>query len=301
MPINNSTLPSREEFLRRKRKQRIRKYVIFFFSIVILIAFVSYISHRPEIRVTKVQLKGGVLVTEEDILKKSTEYMSGSYFWLFPKNTSIWYPKDKLKEYLKQNFKRIDNIEVGLDGFRTLVVTIEERKPFAIWCDSTPNKTKNEISKISTTTDNVDEVSVISEQTCYFIDQNSTIFSEAPYFSGDAYFKYYGEIGTTSPVGSFYISSSTEFEEITDFISTIKNFSLHPRYLFSKGGGDYTLVISGGGEIYFDMKKPLKETAKNLESLLRTPSLSTSTNSDLPIQYIDLRYGNKLFYKLKTE
>jgi cell division septal protein FtsQ len=295
MPINNSTLPSREEYLRKKRNKKITKYVIIFFIFVLFVLLFSYLSHRKEVRISRVILKGGLLVKESDVSEKSFEYMSGSYFWLFPKNSSFWYPKNKLEDFLSQNFKRIETISIKLDGFQNMVVTIEERKPFAIWCDSMIKE-----ESVSTTTENMEDGSSPVSK-CYFIDKNSTIFSEAPYFSGDAYFKYYGSIGTSTPIGNYYIASSTEFDEINNFINSVEKMSLHPQYLVTKGVGDYSLVISGGGEILFDLKKPLSEVSQNLESLLKTPALSTSTNQDLPIEYIDLRYGNKLFYKLKNE
>lgn len=294
MPINNSTLPSREEFLKRKKKERVRKYSVISLLIVLIVGVFSYLSHRPELRVTKVILKGGVLVTESDISEKSTSFMKGSYIFLFPKNGSLWYPKHKLENYLKQNFQRIDSISIDSKGLKTIVVSIEERKPFAIWCDSLL-----EAKDVSTTTQKTDKNP--DYQKCYFIDQNSTIFSESPYFSGDAYFKFYGLVSTTTPIGTYYIASSTEFEEITSFIDKLRSMSIRPSYLVANESGDYSLTVSGGGKILFDTKKPLVETAKNLESLLRTPALSTSTNADLPIEYIDLRYGNKLFYKLKNE
>lgn len=293
MPINNSTLPAREEYLRRKRNKRIMRYSIAFFCFLVLVALTSYGAHRKEVRITKVILRGGILVTRTDIGEKSLNFMKGSYFWLYPKNVAFWYPKKSLEEYLKNNFKRIDAIQIHLEGLNTMVIDIVERQPFAIWCDSLPDE-----KQISTTTQMEDGSEL---EKCYFLDQNSTIFSEAPYFSGDAYFKYYGSIGTTTPIGNYYISSTTEFDEINSFIESVKNMSLHPVYLTTKDDEDYSLVISGGGEIYFDLKKPLSEVAQNLESLLRTPALSTSTNTDLPIDYIDLRYGNKLFYKLKGE
>lgn len=287
MPINNSTLPSREEYLRKKRKKKIIRYVLVFLGFVTLVALTSYGAHRKEIRISKVILNGGVLIKQSDIGEKSLEFMSGSYMWLYPKNVSFWYQRHNLEKYLEQNFKRIDTVHIRLDDLNTMIVEIEERKPFAIWCESLPTT--------------VDVLTEDNSPKCYFLDQNSTIFSEAPYFSGDAYFKYYGGLSTTTPIGNYYMASSTEFEEVYAFIDSVRKMSIHPQYLVAKDNGDFSLVVSGGGEIYFDTKKPLTEVAQNLESLLRTPALSTSTNMYLPIEYIDLRYGNKLFYKLKGE
>lgn len=285
-------LPQREEYLRKKRKRKILKYVLVFLLITIIFGVSIYISHRPEIRISKVILNGGILVTESDIQSEALKYMSGSYIWLYPKNNSLWYPKKSLEKYLKESFKRIDIIDIKREGFESIVVEITEKKPFAIWCAGIPEEVRLSESEGSIE---------INTSKCYFLDQDSSIFSESPYFSGNAYFKYYGLIATSSPIGSYYIASSTQFEEISSFVNLVKDMSIQPIYLIAKSESDFSLVVAGGGQIYFDTKKPLTEIAENLRSLLRTPSLSTTTNSDLPVEYIDLRYGNKLFYKLRGE
>ncbi|MEQ1561491.1 MAG: hypothetical protein ABL899_02075 [Nitrospira sp.] len=281
-------LPQREEYLRKKRKKKLIRLGVAFALLIFIVALLSYISHRKEIRISDVILSGGILVKESDIKEKSIEYISGSYFWLFPKNNAFIFPKTRLEDFLVQSFKRIDEINIKRKDFKTIVVNITERKPIATWCDKT--------QKTGTTT----EEGLDLTEHCYFIDQNSTIFAEAPFFSGDAYFKYYGFVSTTTPIGMQYMASSTEFAKITEFIDLIKKLSVRPQYLVAKGNDEFSVVVSGGGEIYFDTKIPLEKVAENLGALLRTPELSTTTNRELPVEYIDLRYGNKLFYKLKN-
>ena len=283
-----SNLPQREEYLKKKRNRKFLKYGVAVFLTILIIGLLSYISHRPKIRINGVKLSGGILVTQADVETKSLEYLNGSYLWLFPKNNAFLYPRKGLEKYLKENFKRIDTISIGLKGFQTLDIKIAERKPFAIWCDTLPG-------------DEVISEDGYSDTRCYFMDQNSAVFAPSPQFSGDAYFKYYGRVSTSSPLGNYYISSTTEFAEISDFVSNVKNLSIHPLYIVAKENDEFSLVLSGGGEIYFDMKGSLSKTTKNLEALLQTPDLAKNLNGNLPINYIDLRYGNKLFYKLKNE
>lgn len=266
-------LPQREEFVRRKRKRRIIKASIIFSVFVFFIALSSFIAHRPSLRISKVELTGGVLVTEKEVQSKTLEYLSGSYFWLYPKNNAFFYPRKALKQYLSDSFKRIDTIDLNLKNFKVLTVKITERKPVAVWCEK-----KDET------------------EDCYFIDQNSTIFAEAPIFSGDAYFKYYGPVQGDSLIGSEYIASTTVFGEINKFVESIKKLALHPQYVVAKGKDEFSLIIAGGGEILFDTKRPLTTASENLEVLISTPPLSKGLNN---LDYIDLRYGNKLFYKLK--
>ncbi len=285
MVINS--FPQREENLKKRRRQKRIKYGIFFLIFLVFVGLLSYLSHLSKIRINEVSLSGGLLVTEKEIKEETLEYMSGSYFFMFPKDNSFIYPQNGLKKHLAEKFKRIETIEVSLEGLNKVVVEISERKPVAIWCR------EGGVSVSTTTTEN------ISKEKCYFIDLFSTIFAEAPNFSGDAYFKYYGLVEKENPIGEKFIASSTEFTEINTFIESVKKLKVKPLYLKGTGGDEYSLVLFGGGEIYFDVKKSLSLAYDNLQTLLKSPELSTSNTGYLPVEYIDLRYGNKLFYKLK--
>lgn len=276
MISSTSSSLSHEEYLRKKRNKKLFRYGLVVFVFISLLALISYISHRPQIRISKVELSGGVLVTQPDVERESLQYMNGSYLWLFPRNNTFLYSNSGLEKYLKESFKRIDTINIVRKDFKTLSVDIKERKPVAMWCGDVPSDTEE----------------------CYFMDQNSTIFAKAPNFSGDAYFKFYGPVSGDNPIGREYMASTTEFMEISYFILKTKEILLRPQYMVDKSNGEFSLFIAGEGEVMFDMKAPLSITVQNLEALLRTPALVFASGV-LPIEYIDLRYGNKLFYKLK--
>lgn len=285
MVANN--LSQHKEALRRRKKQRRIKYSIFFFVFVTLIGVLSYVSYRPSFRISEVELTGGLLVTEKEIEQSSLDFMRGSYFWLFPKNNAFLYKKNKLETYLSDKFKRIDTIDIKLDGLNKIMVNITERKPEALWC-------KENITELSTST----EGNLLSKEKCYFIDSLSTIFAPAPDFSGDVYFRYYGLVDSENPIGLQYISSTTEFIKINNFIKLIRDLNTKPLFLKTLGEGEFSLNLYGGGEIFFDSKKSLELAYKNLETLLSSSEISLR-NGYLPVEYIDLRYGNKIFYKLK--
>lgn len=299
----SSSSPSHGEYLKRKRRRKLFLYGTVFFAFVLLVSLISYLSYRSSIRISKIELSGGVLVTQADVESKALSYMRGSYIWLFPKNNILWYPKESLKNYLKDTFKRIDTIYIERKNLKTLTIAITERKPVANWCEGGPG----EVSSESVGTE-------ASTPKCYFLDQNGTIFTKAPYFSGDAYFKYYGLIDSTSSLqvnspqaglisgdllGQNYLASTTQFTEISVFISKVGKLGLKPQYLVAKDNGQFDLFIAGGGQIIFDLKKPLSIVVQNLTALLRLPALQINSDGILPVEYIDLRYGNKLFYKLK--
>lgn len=278
--MSTLNLPRHEEYLRKKRKRRFIIAGAISFSFFLVVGLLSYISHRKEFRINRVILFGGILVKEEDVEAKALSFMNGSYFWLFPKNNAFVYPKDDLENYLKENFKRIDTIDIQRKGFEKLSIIITERKHFAIWCKELPKANPE-------------------DEECYFMDKNSTVFAPAPNFSGDAYFKYYGLITNNNPLGLEYISSSTKFLEISDFVVFVKSLSIRPLYIVSKADGDFAMKLPGGAEIFFDLKEPLSKTSENLSLLFNTAELKNLNRSNLPLEYIDLRFGNKLYYKLK--
>jgi cell division septal protein FtsQ len=274
----NQKLSHHEEYLRKKRRKKIIKILAVFFSFVFLVAIVSFLSYRQKFRVKEVNLTGGVLITEEDVERESVEFISGSYFWLFPKDNSFILGKKGLENHLKEKFKRIDTIIVSLEGFNSLKVEISERKHFAIWCK---------------------EDSSGSEERCYFIDKNSTVFAKSPNFSGDAYFKYYGLIESSDPIGLEYIASPEVFSQISDFVDDVKSTSIKPLHITAKNKEEFVMDIFGGGKILFDTKESLKTVFDKLNLLLETPELSKFDRKELPVEYIDLRFGNKLYYKLR--
>lgn len=271
----------REEYIQRKKTTRNIRVAVFVFVVLTLVSLSSFVAHRHNIRIQKVQLTGGVLVTTDDVQKVVDSVLSGKYFFIYPKNNSFIYPHDELVTELKRNLQRIDSVSVNVENFHSLTVDITERKPSALWCDnSNPDMEK-----------------------CYFMDDTSTVFADAPVFSGDAYFKYYGPLSTTTPdgttLGSRYMASSTEFAEISTFVSDVLGAGLRPQYLLQKGGGEYSLVVYNGGQIYFDTREPLSQVTQNLQILLKSDAYRKAVSATSTLDYIDLRFGNKVYYKLK--
>jgi hypothetical protein len=282
MAASNS--PSREDYLRRKRNRRLLRYGIILAISALFVGGVSYVSRLPKFTISEIRLSGGVLVTEEEVSASALQYLHGSYLWIFPVGNALWYPRSDLQRYLKESFSRIDTIDTHLENSHTLIIDITEKQPVATWCGTNPPEAGAALDSLPQ---------------CYFMDSSSVIFAPAPNFSGDAYFTYYGPVDG-DPIGRSYIASTTEFAGLADLVQVARKLSLRPQYLVAKGEGQYSLVVSGGAEILFDTEEPLSAVAENLEALLKNQIFASSTSKDLPVEYIDLRFGNKLYYKLKS-
>ncbi len=298
-------LIQQKERRKRIRNRRILKFGVVLFLLSLVFLCLVFVSRLSRFRIETIGLSGQILVSPTEVISVTDDFLSGYYLGLFPRKNFLIYPNAALKKLLKEKFERIDTIQTQLVGFKKLEIIINERKQEALWCedfsDQIPVATlASTVSATGTTeiTDKNDTMESPSDlsQKCYFLDDNGLIFSEAPTFSGDAYFKYYGDI-VGSPVGQTYLSTTTVFQSVTDFVEQIKKTSVVPVSVIASTSGDFTMQLSNGGKIYFNLSQSLSKSAENLKALLQ--NLVSSGNIDISkLDYIDLRFGDKLYYKI---
>ena len=143
-------------------------------------------------------------------------------------------------------------------------------------------------------------------QKCYFLDEDGYIFDEAPYFSGEVYFKFYGDvlINADNPLGAHFLKEN--FKQLVFFKNVLLDIGLKPAELYAGNDGDIEIFLSKGAFAAIKPKIMLKadsnfqNAAENLEAALNTePLQSDLKNKYSSLLYIDLRFGNKVYYKFR--
>ena len=138
------------------------------------------------------------------------------------------------------------------------------------------------------------------------MDDTGYVFDEAPYFSGEVYFKFYGlgSIHADNPAGFYF--SEQNFKQLTAFKDVLISMGLKPVIINILKNGDIELFLARGNssksgpKIIFKSDADLLNVAENLQAALATePLMSGFKNKYSSLLYIDLRFGNKVFYKLK--
>lgn len=283
--MKNSTLkPSK---LRRRRRKIFA--IKIFGGFLLLIGFVfllSWLSKMSAIQIVEIKVSGNSAVGENEIKKLIEEETSKKYFGLFSKNSRFLYPNDQIEEKILNDLKEIEKIEIKSRGLKALTVSVEERKPNSVWCADKDGNAENKNSE--------------NTNSCYFLDKEGMIFSKAPDFSGGTYVHYYGLIGTSTPIGKIYFSS-VKFKEINSFLNSLKGLGVIISEFHAETENDYEIYLENGSRIIFDDKQPFEKTLANLESILGEIGIGKglSTSSSVKLDYADLRFGNKVFYKTK--
>lgn len=229
-----------------------------------------YVSRIPALNINLIEISGNKVLETEKIKGVAEKEIFGKYFWLFPKTNVLYYSKNNIEKSLTQQFKRIENININVNKNRALQISIIEREALYTWCGTTIVETEN--------------------QKCYFLDKNGYIFDEAPYFSGEVYFKFYGAI--------------QDFQKLILFKEKLETIRLRPVALQIVSNGDITVFLSNGSlkqpEIILKANADLNIIAENIETALTTePLQSNFKNKYSSLEYLDLRYGNKVYSRFR--
>jgi hypothetical protein len=279
---------------KKRRKRMITRAIFYGVSALCLILLVIWFFHNQNFKINDIEVRGNILVSSADVVNLVKKEISGDYLWVFPKNNSFIYPRSAIKGALLQNFKRLKDVKVGLIPFSGVGIDVTERQPYALWCRSEdgPPPAKGLVRA--------------SKEACYFLDQGGLIYAEAPVFSGDAYFRYYGRFSSTSPssllssfdpVGSQFMDEA-RFKEVGFFIKSLETIGVKAKKFTYQFDGDYEVAIDNGARLLLTDKVSFGEELDNLTALLNDPNLKVSNPGFLnSVDYIDLRFGNKIFYK----
>ena len=253
------------------------KIFLSLFSFSVIFASLAYISRSEELNISKIEIIGNKIIDASAVKIVVEKEIAGHYFWFFPKANILIYPKNSIKQELYNKFQKLKEVNLYIKERKTVEVYVSEREGKYVWC-------KN---------------SSISEQ-CYFLDDSGYIFGEAPYFSGEVYFKFYGP----ADIGTYFLEENfRQLIYFRDFLTAkgIKSISLS--VLENK---DAKISLTSANKslkepyIIFKINSDFQKIAENFETALDTePLMSNFKNKYSSLEYIDLRFGDKVYYKFK--
>ncbi|MDO8572653.1 MAG: hypothetical protein Q7S11_02665 [bacterium] len=284
-------IPHSKKRIKQKRKIALWKFFIIFLVIALSLSGFIWGLSRPSLRITAIEVTGNNVLDTDEIVSLVRKEISGKYFYLFPKDSIILYPRERIKSDLLNFYKRILSLSVNAEGLTALSITINERKPYSLWCGSTLPETRAQ-----------------ENPQCYFTDETGFIFAEAPHFGDNVYIEFYGPLfaehmATSSlsvePVGSVYLSA-LEFKTIDLFRDLLSRTGLHTTKIASLDAGDVAFIIREGGKILLNKKQDPMKILSDLEAAFRT-ELGDPGDPLIrkQIEYIDARFANKIFFKKK--
>jgi hypothetical protein len=283
------TSPRLENIKRKRKARRIRLLILFTVLVLSLFAGVAYFSAYPRLTIHTIDVSGNRIINASDIQTAVSNDISGRYMHLFARDNILLYPKQKIQNDLRATFPRIKSVTISLDHFNTLVVAIDEREAAFLYCGDTIPQVPSQVG-----------------ENCFFLNNDGYIFSTAPYFSGDVYFKYYMKLPdtATTPLGS-QMMSPDQFHALASFIDKVQALGFDPIYLSGDTDGIDTLYInnqinSTNPTIIFKADDDLSVVLDNLKVALAQSAFADQIHTKYAtLEYIDLRFKDKVLYKFQ--
>lgn len=276
---------------KRERRQKLLRAAGVAFCVLFVGGLAAWALHQDAVRIHRVLVKGNETIASSTLASMMTESIDGVYAFLVPKDTVLFYPRETIVAQVLSVYPRVKTAEISTQDFDTLVLVVKERMPQFIWCGH---------SGVAKET--------IETPTCYFADDSGYIFDRAPSFSNPVFFEVesplVNEFGALrpsaqasggSPIGNFILSKES-LKKIAIFKDRLSVAGIETRALRVLPGEDYELRIKTGGKIIFNGKQNFDIVLENLSAALRVSDLNKAIDGVL-LQYIDLRFGNKVFYK----
>lgn len=263
------TDPVREKKARRRRKKKIIFYTIIG---VVCATVLIFLLRLPVLQLKTVRVEGTEVVDPVDIQTAVFKRLEGNYLFVIPKTNILLLPLPSIERMLAGAFPRLQTITLSRSSISTLAIKVSEYHAKYLWCDSS----------------------------CFFMDQNGMVYSSAPYFSGTTYPKIFNTQAKELPFSPLSAQELSMIDTLSERLPQMKIVleEIHfdtthtARIIFPHNGSLATLYIDPGVSI--------EKTLDNLYSGIRTDPLSSLfADKTKVLQYIDMRYGDRVIYKFE--
>ena len=260
----------------RARRRRVRVGIVFCVLVVLaLIGYgIHYVSYLPQFSIQSVTVVGAQQVSPRLVSEYAQTILDdGSYHFLSRKNILL-YPGVAIERAIANYFPRIASASVSRPDFSStdLVVTVTERQLFALWC--------------------------ASPDTCYQMDNGGFIFASASSTSATSTeYIFHGGIATsTSPIGQTFVSA--HLPALTALLTELGQAGFTPDGASVDNDTDFSVPLQSGYLIKGSFGENADTLVKNLQLVLGSDALQGNTDQ---LEYVDLRFGDRVYYKLKGE
>lgn len=261
---------SRIRLAQRRKKQRTILLIVSVILALCLVFGFFYALHLPKLNIQKVSVEGSYSTSATEVYSAVNSQLDKDGFYPVPLRSILFYPKSEIKKNLLQEFPEIKDVEIHRASLLSteLIVRVDERVIYGIWCNG-------------------------DTSACFNMDAEGVIFSPADGFSEWTIF--YGGIEEDgNPIFSVFYDGK---------MGTLRELLV----LMAQNGFDSkTVVVEKDSSIFISLlegwsvKVSLEEGPEwviaTLQSALKSEALQNKREN---LDYIDVRYGNRVYFKFK--
>ncbi|MBI2054886.1 MAG: FtsQ-type POTRA domain-containing protein [Candidatus Sungbacteria bacterium] len=280
MPTDRDYWKTSKVVYRRKPQKRqalFTKTRLALIGVLILLGLLYLGAYKllrlPYFQIMDIKIEGLIMIPESDIRKFMESGLSGDKWHLIPKSNILFFSPRSASIALGKAYPAVREVTIKKIFPREVSVAIQERTLFAIYCARSG------------------EV-----ESCFFMDRDGVLFRQSPNIQGTLILKFASDAASPSLGASIFTP-----EEIVKFESWLEEFKnkvgLRVSSFQFKQNSPKDIWLGTDGGFYVIVTKD-SEPSKTAE-IVKTVLDNEVKNNRAKLEYIDARFGNKVFYKLK--
>lgn len=259
-------------FVARRRLRRRRALIAILVLLLLFCAGIIYGIRQSVVRISHIDIFGA----DQSFAEIAFREMQGNYLGIIPRDSTLFFSGSRIRENIIAAHSDIAAVSIFRNGLTGLSIKMNNRVPVARWCGSV--NPQQAVFALSTD--------------CYFFDANGFVYAttsaERPLNS----FIVYGSLTNgDSPVGSTLMNAE-KFPAAFDFARQLIMFGSH-----------VSSVVFRNDEVDDHLESGTRITyVLGDEQNAFTALASARDNFNLAdgsIEYIDLRFGRKVYLKKK--
>jgi hypothetical protein len=256
----------------RRRRRRLLRWLVGAGVLLLVCGGALALAWAPFVRIERVVIVGGETVPRETLEEMVYRELQGTYWSILPKSNIFLYPNRDLAAHVLERYPILQSADIAAQDFQTLTVTLLERELRALWCGET----------------------VLGP--CFLMDQDGVVYAPAAQ-GAEAYVRYLGAVDSGVP--RQYLEPDV-FRSLAALVDALKEKEqLDIVQVVAERGGDVRVEFTNGFMLYFTLEDDGGDIFERYTLGRSAEPFVTHALADF--EYLDLRFGDKLYYKLKEQ
>ena len=259
----------------RLRARKRRRFVRLAAGLIVFLLFTSSglvgLTYLSSLQIKDVAVSGAQTLSSGTVETFARDRLSGEYWYVFSKSNIFLYPKQQIAADLIKAYPVLASADVHAVDFHTIAVNLVEREPRALWCTQ--------------------------DERCLFMDENGVAYGEAPTFSEPVYLSYYGT--TTGEALPKQYLTPEQFQSLSALVDALAQ-KISDSAIVAVDvdtNKDVSVRFANSFTLRFALSDAGGDIFERFSLALTSEPMKAHKLSDF--QYLDLRFGDKLYYKLR--
>lgn len=266
---------SSSQLAKRKRRQKNFRIILIGTFLITIFAGSCFWLNHPFFNISAHKISPTEFANSEIITEKVEQILSEKVFFLLSSKNIFLIPKTKIREVIIQSDYAVKDVSLKVSNFDLLEINISEHSVVAKWCGPDFQK---EISE------------------CYLLNEEGQIFTQEKVLDKKKTLKFFSQFEEQNILGYQYLSEEI-FGNVINFSKYLPEFNIHVKHIEIENNETFLIKSIEGPVLMIGYQNSAEETLNNLKTVIETEEINQAQFANL--EYIDLRFGNKVYYKIK--